>query len=82
MQGAGGALVCGSVFTSIIKRTRKNPVLQKYSPERWLKHAFLELNDVFHSFDSSMLMSVNLALVDESSGTLYYIIAEHPLPVV
>lgn len=82
MQGAGGALVCGSVFTSIIKRTRKNPVLQKYSPERWLKHAFLELNDVFHSFDSSMLMSVNLALVDESSGTLYYIIAEHPLPVL
>ena len=82
MQGAGGALVCGSVFTSIIKRTRKNPVLQKYSPERWLKHAFLELNDVFHSFDSSMLISVNMALIDEDSGTLYYVVAEHPLPVI
>ncbi|MBR32068.1 MAG: hypothetical protein CMN77_12240 [Spirochaetaceae bacterium] len=82
MQGAGGALVCGSVFTSIIKRTRKNPMLQKYSPERWLKHAFLELNDVFHSFDSSMLISVNMALIDEDSGTLYYVVAEHPLPVL
>jgi 7TM diverse intracellular signalling len=47
MQGAGGALVLGSVFQSIIERTRMSPREQQLSAEAWLKNAFVELHKVF-----------------------------------
>lgn len=82
MQGAGGALVLGAVFYSIIERTRSVPTMQKLSPERWLKNTFLELHKVFESFDGSMLISVVLGIVDNDSGLLYYINAEHPWSIL
>ncbi|TGK05611.1 serine/threonine-protein phosphatase [Leptospira langatensis] len=82
IQGAGGALVLGSVFNSIISRTRLSPDIQNRSPERWLKEAFMDLQNVFETFDGFMLVSAILGIVDHSSGTLYYINAEHPWPVL
>ncbi|PJZ47573.1 SpoIIE family protein phosphatase [Leptospira saintgironsiae] len=82
MQGAGGALVLGSVFESIIERTRVVDTIKKQSPERWLKNAFIELHKVFESFDGSMLVSSVIGLVDDELGILYYINAEHPWTVL
>jgi serine phosphatase RsbU (regulator of sigma subunit) len=82
MQGAGGALVFGSVFKSIIERTNSNPLLSNVFPEQWVKSLFVELHKVFISFDGSMLMSLVLGLIDESTGLLYYINVEHPEPVL
>lgn len=82
MQGAGGAIVLGAVFQSLIERNRNSPVYQKQSPERWLKNSFLELQKVFESFDGSMLISVVIGLVDEKTGYMYYINAEHPYAIL
>ncbi|TGK27916.1 HAMP domain-containing protein [Leptospira gomenensis] len=82
MQGAGGALVLGAVFESIIERTRMAANMKEQSPERWLKNAFLELHKVFESFDGSMLVSLVLGVVDDDAGLLYFINAEHPWTVL
>ncbi|HNE20431.1 MAG TPA: SpoIIE family protein phosphatase [Turneriella sp.] len=82
MQGAGGALVLGAVFYSIVERTRSVPSMQQLAPERWLKNAFLELDKVFESFDGSMLVSLVLGLVDTQTGLLYYVNAEHPWSIL
>ncbi|HNC01222.1 MAG TPA: SpoIIE family protein phosphatase, partial [Leptospiraceae bacterium] len=82
MQGAGGAIVVGAVFDSIIERTKLSKVVQNYHPERWLKNSFVELHKVFESFDCTMLVSIVVGLVDNASGLIYYINAEHPFPVL
>ena len=82
MQGAGGALVLGAVFYSIIERTRAVAAMQRLSPERWLKNTFLELHKVFESFDGSMLISLVLGIIDNETGLLYYINAEHPWSIL
>lgn len=82
IQGAGGALVLGSVFESIVERTVLVESMQEYSPERWLKNAFIELHKVFESFEGSMLISLITGLVDDLTGLLYYINAEHPWTVL
>ncbi|MCB1159857.1 MAG: serine/threonine-protein phosphatase, partial [Leptospiraceae bacterium] len=78
IQGAGGAIVLGSLFQSIIERTRSSSLLQNQAPEIWLKSTFIELHKIFESFDGSMLVSLVIGLVDESNGFVYYMNAEHP----
>lgn len=81
IQGAGGALVLGVVFNAVL--TRSNAEINKNkSPELWIKEAFIDLQRVFESFNGSMLISVVLGLIDEDSGLLYYINAEHPWTVL
>lgn len=82
IQGAGGALVLGAVFRSIIERTRMKSEYSQIYPERWLKNAFIELQKVFESFDGSMLVSSILGLVENHSGLMYLINAEHPFAVL
>lgn len=82
MQGAGGALVLGSVFESMITRTQMSSDAKDMYPERWLKNAFIELHKIFESFEGSMLISLVMGLVDERNGFMYYINAEHPFSVV
>ena len=82
MQGAGGALVLGAVFHSIIERTKLSSTAQDLYPERWLRNAFIELHKVFVSFDGSMLISLVMGLLDESSGLMYYMNAEHPWTIL
>jgi hypothetical protein len=82
IQGAGGAIVMGAVFDSILDRTQLNKNSQDTPPERWLKNSFIELHKVFESFDCSMLVSVVIGLVDDATGLMYYICAEHPVPVL
>ncbi|RHX80241.1 stage II sporulation protein E [Leptospira yasudae] len=81
IQGAGGALVMGTVFNSILARTA-NTELGSLTPELWLKRSFQELQSIFESFDGSMYISAILGLVEESTGRLLFINAEHPNAVL
>ncbi|PKA16436.1 SpoIIE family protein phosphatase [Leptospira haakeii] len=78
IQGAGGALVMGTVFKAIVTRTQLSRSNQKKTPEKWLKDCYTELQNVFVTFDGTMLVSALLCLLDEETGALYSINAEHP----
>ncbi|MCB1145665.1 MAG: SpoIIE family protein phosphatase [Leptospiraceae bacterium] len=82
LQGAGGALVTGAIVQTILERTRLSSNEQNYAPERWLKNAFVELQRVFEGFDGSMLISVFMGVIDDITGAVWYINAEHPLTVL
>ncbi|WP_244939977.1 SpoIIE family protein phosphatase [Leptospira adleri] len=82
IQGAGGALVLGVVFRSFLSRTKTVSSYKSKPPEVWLKDCFSELQNIFESFDGSMLISVVLGLVDLESGILYFLNAEHPWTVL
>lgn len=82
MQGAGGAIVLGSIFHSILKRTKSNEEFNSYYPEIWLKKSFIEAQRIFETFQGTMVISLSMGLIDIETGLLYYIIAEHPRPVL
>ncbi|MCB1145666.1 MAG: SpoIIE family protein phosphatase, partial [Leptospiraceae bacterium] len=82
MQGAGGILVLGAVFSSLVERVKLSSDEQQKFPERWLKNSFTELHRIFESFDGSMLISLVLGLIDDENGFMYYINAEHPWTVL
>lgn len=82
IQGAGGALILGSVFHAILERTKTSKAAMNYTPERWIKNTFIELHKTFETFDGSMLVSIILGLVDNENGFCYYINAEHPFAVL
>lgn len=82
MQGAGGALVLGVVFRSFLARTKNDFSYKNKPPELWLKECFSELQNLFESFDGSMMVSVVIGLVDIRSGILYFLNAEHPWSVL
>ena len=82
VQGAGGAIVLGTVFKSLVHRTQFNPDAVDQFPEQWLKLCFLELQTVFLGFDGYMLASAIIGLIDQQNGMLYFINAEHPQVVV
>ncbi len=78
IQGAGGVLVLGTVFKSIVQRTISTDYKKSTYPEKWLKDAFIEMHKAFVSFDGSMLMSLVFGLIDERTGVMYFLNAEHP----
>lgn len=78
IQGAGGALVLGTVFKSFLHRTQNDEMSRFMFPEQWLRDCYDELHHVMTSFDGRMLVSAVIGLIDEESGFLYYINAEHP----
>jgi hypothetical protein len=82
IQGAGGALILGSVFHAIVERTKLSKAVMSYTPERWIKNTFIELHKTFETFDGSMLVSMILGLVDNDNGFCYFINAEHPFAVL
>lgn len=81
IQGAGGALVFGVVFNTGITRSK----LEKNSnihPELWLRERYLDIQNVFLSFDGSMYISISMGLIDNDTGLMYYINAEHPWSIL
>ncbi len=82
IQGAGGALVLGSVFRAILERTRLNSQVSAQLPERWLKNAMIELGKVFETFQGSMLVSAVFGLIDEAGGLVLFVNADHPRSVL
>lgn len=82
LQGAGGTIVLGSVFKSILERTKMDDRLQSQFPELWLKNAFSELHKVFQTFEGFMLVSAIIGLIEEETGFMYFINSEHPHSVL
>ena len=82
MQGAGGVLVLGSVWAAILERTRMSKRMADLYPEQWLRDAFVELNRIFESFNGSMMVSVVMGVIDDLTGTMFYMNAEHPFTVL
>jgi serine phosphatase RsbU (regulator of sigma subunit) len=82
MQGAGGILVLNSIFESIVKRTQLQTGFAEQTPEKWLTGAFNELHNVFLMFEGSMMISLNMGIIDDESGQMVYINAEHPAIVL
>lgn len=82
LQGAGGVLVLGAAVQSILERSLAVESVKHQYAERWLKNAYNELNHIFESFDCSMLVSLVMGLVDESTGLVYFINADHPWSVL
>lgn len=78
MQGAGGALVFGAVFQSIVQRTKTDPGYQALGPEDWLKYNLQEMHMIFEAFDGTMLVSLTMGLLEEDTGRLFFLNAEHP----
>ncbi len=81
MQGAGGVLVLNSIFESIVKRTLMVGSFAEQSSHSWLVNAFIELHNVFLMFEGSMMISLNMGIIDDETGEVIYINAEHP-PIV
>jgi len=79
IQGGGGILVLGSAFRIIVDRTPKT----KYQyPEQWLKNTHQELDSIFQTFDGSMYITLIVGIIDDATGWMYFINAEHPMPVM
>ncbi|MCB1189108.1 MAG: SpoIIE family protein phosphatase [Leptospiraceae bacterium] len=82
MQGAGGFIVMGTAINYIISRSAKNDRLLFITPEQWLRETYFELNNIFKTFNGSMMISGVLGLVNESTGEMVYFNAEHPWTVL
>lgn len=76
IQGAGGAIVIGTVLRAILARAQNNKT--NSPPEIWLRDAAVEMQGVLETFQCSMLVSCVLALIEERTGAVYYFNAEHP----
>lgn len=82
MQGAGGALIFGSVIRAILNRTQySGNLLHVNRPEEWLEDCYVELVKVFYSMQGTMSVSCILALMDDLTGRIYSLNAGHP-PIV
>ncbi|MCX7997503.1 MAG: SpoIIE family protein phosphatase [Leptospiraceae bacterium] len=81
MQGAGGVIVFGVVLRTILVRSHTQ-AFKGTSPEKWLRDVFLELQKAFETFNGSMYISLVMGLIEEKSGLLYYLNAEHPKTVL
>ncbi|PNV72264.1 HAMP domain-containing protein [Leptospira inadai serovar Lyme] len=83
IQGAGGAIVLGSIFGSILNRTKLfEDKVNEITPQRWLKSTFLELSKIFEIFDGTMLVTAVIGIIEEDSGKAYIVNAEHPIPIL
>ncbi len=82
MQGAGGALVIGSIINSIMARSAANKKVLTIEPKQWIYEAFYEIQRVMESFDGAMFVSCILGLIDEATGKMLYFNAEHPFTIL
>ncbi|MBM9589095.1 serine/threonine-protein phosphatase [Leptospira sp. 201903075] len=82
LQGAGGVLVLGAAVQSILERSLAVQSVKLLYAERWIKNAYQELHHIFESFDCSMLVSMVMGLIDDETGLVYYVNAEHPWSVL
>lgn len=80
MQGAGGAIVLGTVVNSIL--TRNLGVRIPIHPKEWLIKVFNELQEIFVEFDGYMLISCFVGLISNVSGKMYYFNCEHPSGII
>jgi len=56
LQGANGVLILGTILSTFLKRFELNHIKISY-PEFFLKNLCLEIQEMFESFEGSMLIS-------------------------
>lgn len=78
MQGACGALVLGVISKSIISNAQSISQDNNIIPQVWLCNMVSEIHRIFESFEGSMLTSIFIGLIEEKTGDLFFINAEHP----
>jgi CheY-like chemotaxis protein len=81
-QGAGGAIVLGTAFEVIMERVRSFKWGKNLMPDEWIYNTYHELNQTFLTFEGLMMVSMILGIIEEDTGNLYFINAEHPFPVL
>ncbi len=81
-QGAGGAIVLGTAFEVIMERMRSFKWGKNVMPDEWIYNTYHELNQTFLTFEGLMMVSMVLGIIEEDTGNLYFINAEHPFPVL
>ncbi|MDX1958894.1 MAG: SpoIIE family protein phosphatase [Leptospiraceae bacterium] len=81
MQGAGGAIVAGTVINSILAGFYTS-INSLQSPRDWLYYTCKEIDKSFQTFDGSMLLSGVIGLINETTGELWYANSEHPRTVL
>ena len=82
MQGAGGALVIGSLVNSIMSRSAANKRVITKESDRWLRETFFEIQKVMEAFDGTMFVSCILGVIEDETGLLQFFNAEHPLSII
>ncbi|HNF14277.1 MAG TPA: SpoIIE family protein phosphatase [Leptospiraceae bacterium] len=82
MQGAGGAIVAGTVVNNIIARSARDNKVLHMNPDEWLLNTFREIDEIFCTFDGSMLLSAAAGIIQESTGLLWYSNFEHPRTIL
>ena len=82
MQGAGGAIVAGAIVNYILANSARDDRVLQIDPDIWMKNTFLEIDNVFRTFDGSMLISAAVGLVRERTGEMFYFNCEHPKTVL
>ena len=81
MQGASGAIVIGTAILNILWQA-KNKGMSNLSAEEWLQLTVLELNNIFLTFDGSMIISAFFGLIGETNRDLLFSNFEHPQAVL
>jgi len=81
-QGAGGAIVLGTAFEVIMERVRSFKWGKNLMPDEWIYNTYHELNQTFLTFEGLMMVSMVLGIIEEETGSMYFINAEHPMPVL
>ncbi len=81
IQGAGGALIFGTSVKAALIRVKMG-LSSNMLPEIWLRNLYTDLDELFTTFDGTMLMSAVMGLIDEENGIIYFLNMEHPYPVL
>ncbi|MBK8394368.1 MAG: SpoIIE family protein phosphatase [Leptospiraceae bacterium] len=82
MQGACGALVLGVLIKSMVLNSKNQIHIDNQSAKLWLLNVTAEIHRIFESFEGSMLASFIIGLLEEKTGQVFYINAEHPEPIL
>lgn len=78
LQGANGAIVMGTILNSFTFRSFD----YLETIEDVFQVIYNEIQNVFLSFDGSMMISGVLGILDEEKGKMYFINAEHPFVIL
>ncbi len=82
LQGAGGSVVIGSIVNAYLTPIAPEKDILNLVPEEWLQEIFINIQRVFESFQGNMYVSCIMGLVNEETGKMTYINADHPAPIL
>ncbi|PJZ26731.1 serine/threonine protein phosphatase [Leptospira hartskeerlii] len=82
LQGAGGAIVLGTAVNNILSRSASHGKTIDINPEAWMLQTHRELDEIFRTFDGTMMASAIFGLIHDKTGKILILNAEHPWPVL